>query len=129
LAAIDGLDVELGVRSLRGKLPKYVHLLRTFILSQADSVKSLRRLNAAGDCDGVRRIAHTLKGSAGTLGLTQLQQSAIELEAVIRQAEAETQKHGPKVLDLTALIKDIEERFNAFEAAFCAALPDERPAK
>ena len=126
LAAIDGLDVELGVRSLRGKLPKYVHLLRTFILSQADSVKSLRRLNAAGDCDGVRRIAHTLKGSAGTLGLTQLQQSAIELEAVIRQAEAETQKHEPEVLDLTALIKDIEERFNAFEAAFCAALPDER---
>jgi HPt (histidine-containing phosphotransfer) domain-containing protein len=77
----------------------------------------------------VRRIAHTLKGSAGTLGLTQLQQSAIELEAVIRQAEAETQKHEPEVLDLTALIKDIEERFNAFEAAFCAALPDERSAR
>ena len=40
----------------------------------------------AGDRETARRLAHALKGGAGTVGLTQLQAAAGQLEAALAEA-------------------------------------------
>ena len=56
----------------------------------ADSdVEKLRQLLAGGDNEKSRRLAHTVKGSAGTLGARTLYERAAALEDAIRnQAES-----------------------------------------
>ena len=67
LDGIDGLDIERGLRIVRGKWPTYVRILR--ILSTPTRVaEALQAALAAGDLHEVERLAHALKGSAGNVG-------------------------------------------------------------
>ncbi len=84
LTAIPGLDADYGLKNLGGQFDRYLHLLRKFAENIDDDSRSLTELIAAGDQDGVERLAHNIKGIAGFLGATRVLESATELDATVR---------------------------------------------
>ena len=83
LATIPGLEPRSGLRRVNGRIDAYLRVLRHFTTAHAMDLAELRRRLAAGDLSEARRLAHTLKGVAGTLGAVQLQGLVAELEAAI----------------------------------------------
>ena len=81
---IEGLDLQAGLRRVMGKQARYVALLREFSTTQADAPARVMAALAGHDSAAAERIAHTLKGLAGTIGANTLQQQAHTLEEAVR---------------------------------------------
>ena len=86
LPAVPGVDIQIGLRSVRGHVARYKRLLHSFAERHADDVARVREELAVGDNTTARRSAHTLKGAAAVLGLTRLQAAAGDLEHAIAAA-------------------------------------------
>ena len=80
LQSLPGIDLAAGLASLQGNQPKYLALLRHFTLEHSQDMAQLTRLLQAQDQQAARRLVHTLRGVAGTLGLTTLADLALQLE-------------------------------------------------
>jgi two-component system, sensor histidine kinase and response regulator len=117
LAVISGLDVERGLKMLSGHVVTYLLVLRLFAVDHADDMARLRELMSQGNRDEARRIAHTLKGLAGTLGATGLQPLSAELEQTLREGGA-----GAKIEQLTC---SLDSELRRLTTAILAALPEE----
>ncbi|SMF95197.1 PAS domain-containing protein [Methylomagnum ishizawai] len=76
---IAGLDVETGCRRTGGKPERYLQLLRMFLDHHVADMALLRERLDAGDRAGAERLAHNLKGAAGTLGATRLHHLVSEI--------------------------------------------------
>jgi two-component system sensor histidine kinase/response regulator len=88
--SVEGLDTAAGLKRVGGKSASYQRLLDLYIESHQSDMATLREKLAAGQREDARRIAHSLKGAAGTLGATCIQSRAAELEAALRgEASAE----------------------------------------
>jgi signal transduction histidine kinase/CheY-like chemotaxis protein len=85
LPAIAGLDTTDGLRRVGGNRKLYEKLLRQFIDQQADAPAQLATQLQAGDVSTAERTAHTVKGIAGNLAMTEVQASAGALEKAIRE--------------------------------------------
>ncbi|MBU0751372.1 MAG: Hpt domain-containing protein, partial [Gammaproteobacteria bacterium] len=85
LSAIPGLDLARGLAMVGGKLEKFAQLLDMFARGHADDLPRIAGHLAAGELPQVQRLAHTLKGSGGTLGAMQLSALADALQAAIRR--------------------------------------------
>jgi two-component system sensor histidine kinase/response regulator len=83
-AHIEGLDLKAGLRRVMGKEARYLALLREFAATQADAPERAEAALAANDHAADERIAHTLKGLAGTIGADALQAQANTLEEAVR---------------------------------------------
>jgi len=83
LDGIAGIDLEVGLRCVRGNLSSYVRFLTLFAQCHADDVAALRRHLATGALDEVLRLAHALKGAAATLGALAVCLRAQELETAL----------------------------------------------
>ncbi len=81
---IDGLDVRSGLARTMGRSALYLSLLRKFPANQGDAVVALRAALEKDDWTTAERIAHTLKGVAGTIGAGILQAQAEEFEHLLR---------------------------------------------
>ncbi len=86
LEDVEGLDVDAGLRSVGGNRPRYLRLLQKFARTHADDIARVRAALAGGDMEHARRISHTLKGAAATLGASEACAYSAELEAAIRDA-------------------------------------------
>ncbi|MBL8445283.1 MAG: response regulator [Zoogloeaceae bacterium] len=82
--AIDGLDVRAGLNNVMGRGPLYLSLLRKFAPSQRDTVGKVREALDAGDLVTAERLAHTLKGVAGTIGAGVLQGLAADVDRLLK---------------------------------------------
>jgi len=89
LRTVDGIDVERGLASVRNRASSYRRLLRLFVDSHGDDMNQLRTKYSERDMDAARRIAHSLKGAAGTLGATSIQATAAQLENSLRVAASD----------------------------------------
>ena len=85
LAAVPGLDAADGLRRVLGKREAYVGLLRTFASGQAGAPGAIRAALAEGRKADAERVAHTLKGVAGSIGARELQAEAAAVEAALRR--------------------------------------------
>jgi CheY-like chemotaxis protein len=85
LAGVRGVNVGRGLAALLGNAGKYLDLLGEFIGRHGDDMPALAASLSAGRHDTARRIAHTLKGSAATLGLEHLAQLAAGLDQELKQ--------------------------------------------
>jgi two-component system, sensor histidine kinase len=65
-------------------------IARLFIQDTQRRLSELGRMLEAADADGVAKLAHSIKGSAGNLGLRRLARLCGEIETVARAAELET---------------------------------------
>ncbi len=115
LASLQGLDVARGLSALRGNAGKYLELVGSFIDLHIDDMQQLTHALGQGDLVSAQRIAHTLKGTAGTLGALQVQNIATRLEAALKTQRKEGGP-GPAQADMDALKREM--------MALAAALPN-----
>ncbi|MBK1641834.1 hybrid sensor histidine kinase/response regulator [Chromatium okenii] len=108
--AIQGLDAQQGLMRVGGKLAFYQRLLTGFYAQFHTAPATLRTALAQGDWDGARRLIHTLKGLAGTLGMTALQQAALALEAALRTQDATA---TARLTELIALLEPLLVQLDA----------------
>ncbi|WP_412480743.1 PAS domain S-box protein [Azonexus sp. IMCC34839] len=87
LAEIAGLDSEFGLQTVRGKVETYKRLLGKFAENHFDDFARIRTCLSNGEHEEARRLAHSLKGAAATLGAVVVQKSAAALEAAIREEQ------------------------------------------
>ena len=81
--SIPGLDTADGLARVAGNQKLYQKLLREFITTQATAAAEVHSLMTAGDVETAKRLAHTVKGVAGTLGAGLVQTAAAALERAI----------------------------------------------
>ena len=84
LPTIAGLDVQAGMRRVGNRMNSYLKLLAMFANNQQNAVTTIRQAFKDGDHPLAIRSAHTLKGTAGTVGADRLYALAIELEARLK---------------------------------------------
>jgi CheY-like chemotaxis protein len=152
LERLPGFDIVRGLAVVRNKAEKYLDLLGRFTASHGDDMARLAICRESGDEVAARRLAHTLKGTAATLGAEQLAVRAgrleqmleadeavagedvrAEMEAVSRELEALTTAISPlrsaqvqavdKPLDPTALNRMLDELETLLARSDTAALP------
>lgn len=113
LGSLPGLDANFGLQSVRGRLASYCRLLGKFASNHGEDFARIREELAQGNQNEARRLAHSLKGAAGTLGATAIRQSAAELEAAIRD----------QVGDIEVLIETCAAAYTALSYHLQALLP------
>jgi two-component system sensor histidine kinase/response regulator len=109
LSAIEGVDLDAGLRSVLGRLPSYLRLLAKYVELHEDDMRVLRAHLAEGRPNDARRVAHTLAGVAATLGLSQVHRLSLDLEQQVAGDHA-----SPRTLVLAA---EVEARNTALIAA------------
>ena len=65
----------------------FANLLETFLQDSSAKLQGLREALAAEDADGLRRNAHSLKGSSSNLGALQLADLSREVEQLAREGQ------------------------------------------
>jgi signal transduction histidine kinase/DNA-binding response OmpR family regulator len=88
LPEIDGLDAASGLRRAAGMTGIYLKLLRQFATDYADADSKLVAMLSASQGQEAERYAHTLKGLAGTLGVSALQECAATIEDALKQQQS-----------------------------------------
>ncbi|MGA2481052.1 MAG: response regulator [Spirochaetia bacterium] len=81
---IEGVDVDGGLRRVAGNRRLYRSLLVRFVDGQASCAHDIGKALTNSEHDLAERLAHTLKGVAGTLGVRAVQDIAAELEKQLR---------------------------------------------
>jgi two-component system, sensor histidine kinase and response regulator len=79
------LDVDAGLKRVLGKKPLYVNMLRKFVAGARPSVRQMADALAADDWATAERLAHTLKGTAGSVGAMQVQADSTALETAFKE--------------------------------------------
>ena len=80
LPNLPGIDIQTGMTNVRGKETLYLKILQTFRTSQGDFATRYAAAREANDRETATRLAHTLKGAAGTIGAIALAQAASTLQ-------------------------------------------------
>ncbi len=128
--ALEGVDVEGGIRRAMGNPKLYLQMLGHFRNDQGHMVEALRAALDGGDRIVAERVAHTLKGSAGLIGASFVQGLAGEIEMSLRRGARERVLQPlleQLELDMQALLRQLEpQALEAIAAAHAfgpAALP------
>ncbi|MGE5489997.1 MAG: response regulator [Actinomycetota bacterium] len=114
LAGVPGLNTHIGLQSLNHQTDTYRRLLRLFAENHADDVANLRIQLAVGESVGARRIAHSLKGAAASLGLVVISETATTIEAALREGKNEA--------GFSILLDRLEGQVRSASAALLQAL-------
>jgi signal transduction histidine kinase/CheY-like chemotaxis protein len=122
LPEIAGVNLADGLKRVAGNRRLYRDLLRQFAEKQGDAAAQISTALESGDKGLAERIAHTVKGVAGNIGITEVQSSAQKVERAIREG----QDSVPALLgEFASLMKT---QVNAIEQALrdtAAAQPEE----
>jgi len=118
LADVPGLDVADGLRRMLGKTDRYLGLLRQFVTTQAEAPAALAAALTAADRTLGRRLAHTLRGVAGTIGAGPVRAAAGQLEDLL--ADSGIALEAPAVAQALAAVR---QSVNDLVHALSAVLP------
>ena len=80
LAGLQGINTVAGLANTLNRSDLYLKQLRRFRDGQQDFATRMETALNTGDLDTATRLAHTLKGTAGTIGATGIQTAAQPLE-------------------------------------------------
>ena len=108
---IEGIDVASGLQRLAGNKRLYRDLLNQFVTKQESVGKRIAEALEQGDRDQAERLAHSLKGAAGNLGISPIFHSAGNLEKAIRESQT----------GLEGLLKDLASAMDRQIAAIRTA--------
>lgn len=103
LAHIKGLDLDEGMYYAANDRQLYEIILKTFAANNANCVVKIRAALATEDFETARRVAHSLKGTAGTIGAKELQKAAKAAESAM---DGNHEKEAQEVL------QTVEERLD-----------------
>jgi signal transduction histidine kinase/DNA-binding response OmpR family regulator/HPt (histidine-containing phosphotransfer) domain-containing protein len=87
LPVIAGVNVADGLNRVAGNRRLYRDLLGQFAARQGDAAAQISNAVESGDLKLAERLAHTVKGVAGNLGITEVQSVAQRLEKALRDGE------------------------------------------
>ena len=87
LPEIAGITLADGLKRVAGNKRLYRDLLRQFAAKQGDAAAQISTALQQGDHALAERIAHTVKGVAGNIGITEVQSVAQKLENAFRDGE------------------------------------------
>jgi two-component system, sensor histidine kinase and response regulator len=87
LARIPGLDVERGLTAMRGHAPQYARVLALFADSHEHDPDRLAAGLATRDRVALRELLHCLRGSAASIGATQVAATATAFHAAVRSGD------------------------------------------
>lgn len=113
LRAIADLDLDEGLKLVRGKLASYRRILQLFADSHSEDVAQITALIGQDDLIGAEKIAHALKGAAGNIGALPIHALATTLDRALKQ--------GDRAAAVVALAP-LAERLPALIIALRAAL-------
>jgi signal transduction histidine kinase/CheY-like chemotaxis protein/HPt (histidine-containing phosphotransfer) domain-containing protein len=89
-------------------------LVKLFLTTSQTQVEAMHRAAAAGEGQELRRLAHSLRGSAVYLGAARLAARCEELERAVDQGQPDPPQHVPAVESEFALVRQfLEQRFAA----------------
>ena len=97
LRADPGIDVRQGLSVLRGRADRYVALLRELVRGHLGDMPRLGAALEAGDGEAARAITHSLKGVAGTLGVTTVAELARAMDQALRSQNWHRQALQPSM--------------------------------
>ena len=127
-----GIHIEYGLSRVAGNVKLFRSLLTKFAEDHANWVEEMQKSVEKEDTERAHRMAHTLKGVAGTIGALRLQSMARELESSLRVTpdfrneltlvldsirklqsptpeEGEAKKNKASVMDNAALLNALEQ--------------------
>jgi len=87
LPEIDGVDIKDGLKRVGGSFRLYRDLLIKFAAKHGDAGLQISDALHIGDRSTAERIAHTVKGVAGNIGIKPVQFAAEKLEKAIRESD------------------------------------------
>ena len=95
---VPDLQIGRGLSLLRGNAEKYLSLLRLFVQSHGEDAATMVAHFDHGDYAAASRLAHTLRGTAGTLGIDAVANAARGIETVLRsKIDAESMREQADV--------------------------------
>jgi signal transduction histidine kinase/CheY-like chemotaxis protein len=103
LRQLPGIDMTRGLSVVRGKVGKYLELVRRLQEEHAGDIGKLKAAIAAGDRELAIRLAHTIKGSAATLGFDALAENAKHIEFALRPLAADSLGQADLAADMAAI--------------------------
>jgi CheY-like chemotaxis protein len=112
---IEGLNTELGLKRVLGKVPRYQSMLEKYVAGQAAAVAELRAALALEDRETAQRLAHTTRGVSGNIGASSVQQLAEALELAI--------KAGQSPVELAPLLDTLQQSLDPLVQAIAQRLP------
>ena len=80
LPELPGIDIAEGLAHLHGNEPAFKRILKGFVKKHNDSSQKLHDLLERGQTVEIAQLAHSLKGSGGTIGATHIYKNASALE-------------------------------------------------
>ncbi len=87
LAAMADLNFDAGLVLALGKLPFYKRLLTLFVENHGNDVLQLGELIERNDLAAAERLAHFLKGAAGSVGATPIHALVSDLDAALKRGD------------------------------------------
>jgi signal transduction histidine kinase/CheY-like chemotaxis protein len=118
LPEIAGINQADGLRRVAGNERLYRDLLMQFAAKQSSAATEIATAIACGDLKLAERIAHTVKGVAGNMGITNVQTVAQKLETAIRESDDSI----PLLLD--EFNASLEMQINAIRQALHESKPE-----
>lgn len=111
---IPGLDTRLGLLRVGGDRQLYRRLLEQLVETQSETAATIRHAMQGGDLILARRLAHTVKGVAGSVGASDLEAAAKALEQglVDDQPSALTERLASFEQCLTDLVGNLRHRLD-----------------
>ena len=104
LPTIEGLDAEAAIRRVGGNQALFERLLRQFIAEETDAAQRIAAALDMGDRATAMRLAHGLKGVAGSVGLTRLQPLAASQEHALKTHAGEREALVPLQQELARVV-------------------------
>jgi PAS domain S-box-containing protein len=110
------LDLDAALRRASGNRNLLIKMMQRFSADAPNFAVTYDEARGRNDMEAVTRLAHSLKGSAGTIGLMELQAAAGQLEAALREKADEkevTRAHHDTTTALTRAVRLIDEIVNS----------------
>jgi PAS domain S-box-containing protein len=101
---IAGLDTTAGMARVAGNMKIYSSILKKFCSHHANTAEEIKIAVDNNDFELAERIAHTIKGVAGNIGANTIFECAVELDALLKQAQDNANIDKPT---LTTLLADL----------------------
>ncbi len=110
---LPGIDVAAGIRHVGDDEERFRKVLRSFAADQADSPARIRTASERGEADSARRLAHTLKGLAGTIGARALNEAAQGLEDALKEGRDDAVRE--QLETVAALLREVLDSISDVE--------------
>lgn len=124
LSRLEGINVEMGLKRVAGNKVLYCKLLKQFVTRHAQLSLRLQELWNKKDVAQVKSLCHTVKGTAGNLGMENLYEKMNSLEKAIHLQTNTADSLLVEVNDEVCRVMEVLEGFTSFETGEYDVLPD-----